>query len=158
MFFVISVALLAECKLLNEKMDENNHLKSAAGNGHIISNMVFEYTDTEIHDVLYKIITLSSVENCTSKDELDKIMKVWTTFVEPMFGVFSRLQDTEINKETMKHDYKGSVSSSWQSHGAPCARGFSTHLKSGYLFNPSVPQLGKENLKNFEVLFCLFLH
>ncbi|URD80417.1 hypothetical protein MUK42_10813, partial [Musa troglodytarum] len=122
MFFVISVALLAECKLLNEKMDENNHLKSAAGNGHIISNM----------------------------DELDKIMKVWTTFVEPMVGVFSRLQDTEINKETMKHDYKGSVSSSWQSHGAPCARGFSTHLKSGYLFNPSVPQLGKENLKNFE--------
>ncbi|CAL9131872.1 unnamed protein product [Musa acuminata var. zebrina] len=143
-------ALLAECKLLNEKMDENNHFKSAAGNGHIISNMVFEYTDTDIHDVLYKIIALSSVENCTSKDELDKIMKVWTTFVEPMFGVFSRLQDTEINKETMKHGYKGSVSSSWQSHGAPCARGFSTHLKSGYLFNPSVPQLGKENLKNFE--------
>ncbi|CAL9773940.1 unnamed protein product [Musa acuminata subsp. burmannicoides] len=144
-----SKALLAECKQVNE-MDDNMLLDRIAG-GHFIP-VVFEYTDAEIHDVLYKIIELSCHAYCTLEGELDKVMNIWTTFFEPMFGVFWQLQDTESNKENKKHDYRSSLSSSGQCSGGSDAEVAYESLISGHTSNLSVicTQIAKEQHENFE--------
>ncbi|XP_055810193.1 paired amphipathic helix protein Sin3-like 4 isoform X2 [Solanum dulcamara] len=82
-------ALLAEIKEINEnKCQEDDVLLSvAAGNGQpIIAHLEFEYPDSDIHEDLYQIIKYSCIEVCT-REQLDKVMKIWTTFLEPIFGV-----------------------------------------------------------------------
>ncbi|RRT65902.1 hypothetical protein B296_00040658 [Ensete ventricosum] len=151
-----SKALLAECKQVSET-DDKMLLDRIAGEGHFIP-VVFEYTDAEIHDVLYKIIELSCHANCTLEGELDKVMNIWTTFFEPMFGIFWRLQDTESNKENKKHDYRSSLLSSGQSSGGSDAKvaSESFSLISGHTSNPSVicTQIAKEHHENLEVINC----
>jgi paired amphipathic helix protein Sin3a len=49
--------------------------------------MSFEYVDSEIHEDLHKIIKYSCGEVCNSSDQLDKVMRIWTTFLEPILGV-----------------------------------------------------------------------
>ncbi|XP_009765634.1 paired amphipathic helix protein Sin3-like 3 isoform X1 [Nicotiana sylvestris] len=82
-------ALLAEIKEISEnKCKEDDVLLSvAAGNGQpIIPHLEFEYPDSDIHEDLYQIIKYSCSEVCT-REQLDKVMKIWTTFLEPIFGV-----------------------------------------------------------------------
>lgn len=82
-------ALLAEIKEISEnKCKEDDVLLSvAAGNVQpIIAHLEFEYPDSDIHEDLYQIIKYSCKEVCT-KEQLDKVMKIWTTFLEPIFGV-----------------------------------------------------------------------
>lgn len=82
-------ALLAEIKEISEnKCKEDDVLLSvAAGNGQpIIAHLEFEYPDSDIHEDLYQIIKYSCREVCT-REQLDKVMKIWTTFLEPIFGV-----------------------------------------------------------------------
>ncbi|KAK4715701.1 hypothetical protein R3W88_014039 [Solanum pinnatisectum] len=82
-------ALLAEIKEISEnKCKEDDVLLSvAAGNGQpIITHLEFEYPDSDIHEDLYQIIKYSCIEVCT-REQLDKVMKIWTTFLEPIFGV-----------------------------------------------------------------------
>lgn len=84
-----STALLAEIKEISEnKCKEDDVLLSvAAGNVQpIIAHLEFEYPDSDIHEDLYQIIKYSCKEVCT-KEQLDKVMKIWTTFLEPIFGV-----------------------------------------------------------------------
>lgn len=135
-------------------MDDNMLVDTIAG-GHFIP-VVFEYTDAEIHSVLYKIIELSCHVNCTLEGELNKVMNTWTTFFEPMFGVFWRLQDTESNKENKKHDYRSNLSSSGQCSGGSDAEVAYESLISGHTSNPSVicTQIAKEHHENFEVISC----
>ncbi|CAN4116256.1 unnamed protein product [Withania somnifera] len=82
-------ALLAEIKEISEnKCKEDDALLSvAAGNGQpIITHLEFEYPDYDIHEDLYQIIKYSCREVCT-REQLDKVMRIWTTFLEPMFCV-----------------------------------------------------------------------
>lgn len=82
-------ALLAEIKEISEnKCKEDDVLLSvAAGNGQpIITHLEFEYPDSDIHEDLYQIIMYSCREVCT-REQLDKVMRIWTTFLEPIFGV-----------------------------------------------------------------------
>ncbi|XP_060214426.1 paired amphipathic helix protein Sin3-like 4 isoform X1 [Lycium barbarum] len=88
-------ALLAEIKEISEnKCKEDDVLLSvAAGNGQpIIAHLEFEYPDSDIHEDLYQIIKYSCREVCT-REQLDKVMKIWTTFLEPIFGVPRQPQD-----------------------------------------------------------------
>lgn len=78
-------------------------LAIAAGNRRpIIPHMEFEYPDSDIHEDLYQLIKYSCCEVCTN-EQLDKVMKIWTTFLEPMLGVPSRSsQGTEDTEDVMK--------------------------------------------------------
>ncbi|KAK4598272.1 hypothetical protein RGQ29_015659 [Quercus rubra] len=97
-------ALLAEIKEISEKKRKEDDvlLAIAAGNRRpIIPNLEFEYPDPGIHEDLYQLIKYSCGEVCTT-EQLDKVMKIWTTFLEPMLGVPSRPQGAEDTEDVVK--------------------------------------------------------
>ncbi|KAM7506675.1 hypothetical protein LguiA_017128 [Lonicera macranthoides] len=97
-------SLVAEIKELKEKkQEEDNVLFSiAAGSQHPITpNLQFEYSDIEIHEDLHKLIKYSSEEVCTSKEQLNKVMRLWTTFLEPMLDVPSLPHGSESNEDSL---------------------------------------------------------
>ncbi|CAJ2647756.1 unnamed protein product [Trifolium pratense] len=96
-------ALLAEIKEINEKKlkEDDVLLANAAGNRRpIFPNLEFEYLDPHIHDDLYQLIKYSCGEVCTT-EQLDKVMKVWTTFLESMFCVPCRPQGAEDTEDVV---------------------------------------------------------
>ncbi|KAE8692347.1 hypothetical protein F3Y22_tig00110840pilonHSYRG00123 [Hibiscus syriacus] len=97
-------ALLAEIKEISEKKQEEHdlHLAIASGNRRsIIADMEFEYPDREIHEDLYQLIKYTCGELCTT-GQLDEVMKIWTTFLEPMLGLPSRPQGAEDTEDIVK--------------------------------------------------------
>lgn len=71
-------------------------LAIAAGNRRpIVPNMSFDYVDSNIHEDMYKIIKYSCGEVCSSSDQLDKVVRIWTTFLEPILGVQPRTHGAE---------------------------------------------------------------
>ncbi|KAA8529502.1 hypothetical protein F0562_033699 [Nyssa sinensis] len=117
-------ALLAEIKEISEKKRKEDDvlLAIAAGNRRpIIPNLEFEYPDSDIHEDLYQLIKYSCGEVCTT-EQLDKVMKVWTTFLEPMFGVPSRplgAEDTEDVVKAKNYITKSSAASVGECDGSP---------------------------------------
>ncbi|XAR51803.1 hypothetical protein NMG60_11006541 [Bertholletia excelsa] len=98
-------SLVAEIKEIKEKMLKVDDvvLAIAAGSRHpIIPNLEFEYSDSGIHEDLYNLIKYSCEEVCTTKEQLNKVMKLWTTFLEPMLGITSRSHGSEGNKDVGK--------------------------------------------------------
>ncbi|PKA63860.1 Paired amphipathic helix protein Sin3-like 4 [Apostasia shenzhenica] len=90
--------LLAEIKEISEKKtkDEEVLLSIAAANRRSkVPHIEFEYMDLDIHNDLYQIVKYSCQEVVTSSDQLEKVMKIWTTFLEPIFGVPPRIQKVE---------------------------------------------------------------
>lgn len=151
-----SLVLLAECKPFNERIDDHMLLKSVAGNGHTSPGMVFEYADPEIHNVLYKIMDLYSGANCTSNVESDKIMRIWTGFLDSMFGVISRDKDIESTEEKMYGSSIRDSSSGGQSHGSVGAKSSSRHFISDHTSKSSVIHTGFiRRTKKVEVIICI---
>ncbi|KAI8032315.1 Paired amphipathic helix protein Sin3-like 2 [Camellia lanceoleosa] len=98
-------SLVAEIKEIKEKMHRVDDvvLSMAAGSRHpICPNLEFEYSDTVIHEDLCKLIKYSCEELCTSKEQLNKVMRLWTTFLDPMLGVPSRPHDLESTEDVGK--------------------------------------------------------
>ena len=88
---------MTEIKEINEKKRKEDDvlIAIAAGNRRpIVPNMSFEYVDSKIHEDLYKIVKYSCGEVCSSSDQLDKVIKIWTTFLEPILGVQHQTHDT----------------------------------------------------------------
>ncbi|XP_009415815.2 paired amphipathic helix protein Sin3-like 4 isoform X1 [Musa acuminata AAA Group] len=122
-------ALLAEIKEINDKMKEEDDilLAVAARNRRpILPNMEFEYVDVDIHEDLYQIIKYSCGEVCTSLEQVDKVMKIWTTFLEPLMCVRSRnqgeedAQDAKPENRAVKTSMVG-VGENNRSSGVDCA-------------------------------------
>lgn len=132
-------ALLAEIKEISEKKRKEDDvlLAIAAGNRRpIIPNLEFDYPDHDIHEDLYQLIKYSCGEVCTT-EQLDKVMKIWTTFLEPMLGVPSRPQGAEDTEDVVKakiHAVKSTAASVGESDGSPS--GGATVMNSKQL-NPS---------------------
>ncbi|KAJ3685975.1 hypothetical protein LUZ61_015139 [Rhynchospora tenuis] len=98
-------ALLAEIKENSEKQRKDAEMLqsiSAWRNRSLQPDMNFAYTDHEIHSDLYKIIKYSCGEVCTSADQAEKVMLIWTTFLEPMLGVQPRGQGGDDKEEAVK--------------------------------------------------------
>lgn len=132
-------ALLAEIKEISEKKRKEDDvlLAIAAGSRRpIIPNLEFEYSDPDIHEDLYQLIKYSCGEMCTT-EQLDKVMKIWTTFLEPMFGVPSRPQGAEDTEDVVKsknNPVRNGAASVGESEGSP--GGGATIINSKHL-NPS---------------------
>lgn len=97
--------LLSEIKDICEKKRKEDDvlLAVAAGNRRpIVPNMDFDYVDRDIHDDLFQIIKYSCQEVCSSTDQLDKVVRIWTTFLEPMLGVSPRPQQAEETEDVPK--------------------------------------------------------
>ncbi|KAF5726781.1 paired amphipathic helix protein Sin3-like 4-like isoform X3 [Tripterygium wilfordii] len=113
-------ALLAEIKEISEKKRKEDDvlLAIAAGNRRpIIPNLEFEYPDSDIHEDIYQLIKYSCGEVCTT-EQLDKVMKIWTAFLEPVLGVPSRPEGAEDTDDVVK-SRNHSVKSSGESDGSP---------------------------------------
>lgn len=118
-------ALLAEIKEISEKKRKEDDvlLAIAAGNRRpILPNLEYEYPDSDIHEDLYQLIKYSCGEVCTT-EQLDKVMKIWTTFIEPMLGVPSRPQGAEDTEDVVKaknNSIRTGTASVVESDGSPC--------------------------------------
>ncbi|XVF44115.1 hypothetical protein PTKIN_Ptkin02bG0094400 [Pterospermum kingtungense] len=132
-------ALLVEIKEISEKKRKEDDvlLAIAAGNRQSITpNLEFEYPDPEIHEDLYQLIKYSCGEMCTT-EQLDKIMKIWTTFLEPMLGIPSRPQGAEDTEDVVKaksNNAKNGSPSVGESEGS---HGDGVVAKNSKLSNPS---------------------
>ncbi|KAK6931145.1 Histone deacetylase interacting domain [Dillenia turbinata] len=117
-------ALLAEIKEISERKHKEDDvlLAIAAGNRcPIIPNLEYDFPDPEVHEDLYQLIKYSSGEVCTT-EQLDKVMKIWTTFLEPMLGVPSRPQGAEDTEDVVKaknHVIQNAAVSAGESEGSP---------------------------------------
>lgn len=115
----MKLALLSEIKEISEKKHKEDDvlLAIAAGNRRpILPNLEFEYLDTDIHEDLYQLIKYSCGEVCTT-EQLDKVMKVWTTFLEPMLCVPCRPQGAEDTEDAVaKNSSRRNVA---ESDGSP---------------------------------------
>lgn len=115
---------MAEIKEISEKKHKEDDvlLAIAAGNRRsVVPHLEFEYPDQEIHEDLYQLIKYSCGEMCTT-EQLDKVMKIWTTFLEPMLGVPSRPQgaeDTEDSVKAKNQTVKSRAASVGESEGSP---------------------------------------
>ncbi|CAL9079689.1 unnamed protein product [Musa textilis] len=142
-------ALLAEIKEINDKMKKEDDivLSIAAKNRQpIVPNMEFEYVDLDIHEDLYQIIRYSCGEVCTSLDQLDKVMKLWTTFLEPLMGFQPQNRGAEGMRDVKpnSHSGKSSIAGLVKSNGSPDADGAGATKQSN----------GGENILSEQVASC----
>ncbi|CAN1322237.1 Paired amphipathic helix protein Sin3-like 2, partial [Linum perenne] len=85
-----SRSLITEIKELKDKQPKEDDvlLAFAAGKRQSIApNLEFEYSDVNIHEDLRKIVQYSCEEVCSTKEQLNRVMRLWTTFVELMLGI-----------------------------------------------------------------------
>ncbi|KAL6547202.1 hypothetical protein OROMI_022923 [Orobanche minor] len=98
-------ALLAEIKEMGEKNqneDDMALLSIAAGYKQPIKpDMVFEFPDPDIQEDLYQLMRYSCGEVCTP-EQREKVMKIWTTFLEEVLGVPSRPPSTEDEEDAVR--------------------------------------------------------
>ncbi|MFS7955943.1 putative transcription regulator Others family [Helianthus anomalus] len=108
--------LVSEIKEIKEKSqkDDDALLSIAAANRHsIVPNLEFEFTDKDLHEDLFKLINYSCNEICATEEQLYNVLRLWTTFLEPMLGVPSRpdnsdnLEDGETPTPSYNGDNKG---------------------------------------------------
>ncbi|XP_074324905.1 paired amphipathic helix protein Sin3-like 2 isoform X2 [Apium graveolens] len=110
-------SLVAEIKELKDKrqQEDNVLLSIAAGCKHpIIPNLVFDYADKGIHEDYYKLIKYSCDEICTSKEQVNKAMRLWCTLLESMLNVPSRppgSEDSEVASVSKHHGIKSAGTS-----------------------------------------------
>ncbi|KAJ8775063.1 hypothetical protein K2173_020067 [Erythroxylum novogranatense] len=90
-------ALVAEIKELKDKQQEDNVLLAfAAGNRQpLLPHQEYVYCDINIHEDLRKLVEYSCEEVCSTKEQLDKVMRLWTGFVEPVLGVANHPDGTD---------------------------------------------------------------
>ncbi|KAL3833187.1 hypothetical protein ACJIZ3_007923 [Penstemon smallii] len=119
-------SLVAEIKEIKEKQQKEDDvlLSIAAGSRHsIIPNLEFEYADNEVHEDIYKIIKYSCEEVCSTKEQLNKVLRFWTSFLEPMLGVYSPLhgseEATEDDGTSRDRSVKNTTTNIIESEGSP---------------------------------------
>lgn len=164
---------MAEIKELKEKrqQEDNVLLTIAAGCRHPITpNLKFDYSDTDIHEDFYKLIKYSCDEICTSKEQSNKAMRLWRTFLEPMLNVPSRpleSEDSEAALVSRHHALKSAATSVRERDGglgadaATVNSKLSKPLSNGdEIISPDQKDSGRKSLLNGNILakedgFCL---
>ncbi|KAK1423048.1 hypothetical protein QVD17_18342 [Tagetes erecta] len=82
-------ALLAEIKEMSEEKSIEDTILQCVAPGkkqNTIPHQEFKYSDLDIHEDLYQVMKYAVVQT-GSPEQINKAVKIWTTFVEPMLGV-----------------------------------------------------------------------
>ncbi|CAN6708712.1 unnamed protein product [Malus baccata var. baccata] len=130
-----NLTLVAEIKELKEKkqIEDDILLAVAAGNRQsIVPHMEYEYLDISLHEDLYKLVQYSCEEVFSTKEQLNKAMRLYTTILEPMLGVSSRPNDSEDDEDVDKsrNQAKNCIASSiGESDGSPGGDSATVNLK-----------------------------
>ena len=121
--FSMTLGLVAEIKEIKEKSqkDDDVLLTVAAGNRHYIApHLEYELTDKDIHEDLFKLIKYSCEEVCSTKKQVNKVLRLWTTFLEPKLCVPSRPENPD-NVEDVETSTRGATRNEGESDGRPGA-------------------------------------
>lgn len=98
--------LVAEIKELKEKQRKEDDLlfAIAAGNRQPVAPQLdYTFMDEGIHEDVFNLFRYSCEEVCSTKEQLNKVMRLWTSFLEPMIGLPSRSHSKgtfELNDKT----------------------------------------------------------
>ena len=92
-------------------------------------HMKFEYPDPDIQEDLYQLMKYACGEVCTPEQH-DKVMKIWTTFIEPVFSIPSR-SSVEDMKETVNNDSAKTLANFGEGNGIPVGEAASNMSKTG---------------------------
>lgn len=89
---------MAEIKEISEKKHQEDLLQAIAVRPILTfsPDLEFNYCDTQIHEDLYLLIKYYCEETCTT-EQSDRVMKLWITFLEPMFGIPLRSQAEDLS-------------------------------------------------------------
>nr|XP_043616510.1 paired amphipathic helix protein Sin3-like 2 isoform X2 [Erigeron canadensis] len=104
-------SLVAEIKEIKGKCQKDEdvlHIISAGSRHSISPNYEFEYADDDIHEDVFKLIQYSCEEICTGKEQLNKILNLWTTFLEPMLSVPSQSCNSRVSTNKVAGETDGS--------------------------------------------------
>ncbi|VVA94092.1 unnamed protein product [Arabis nemorensis] len=95
--------LVSEIKDISERKHKEDPLHAIAVGTRpsFTPDVEFSYSDPQVHTDLYQLIKYYCEEICAT-EQSDKVMKLWVTFLEPMFGVPSRSQTNETMKDVTK--------------------------------------------------------
>lgn len=96
-------ALLAEIKEMSGEDQNDEEMVCSVGARYrqpIIPHMKFDYTDPEIQQDLYQLMKYSCEEVCTP-EQRDRVMKIWTTFLEPFLGLPSHLSAVDVEPQVI---------------------------------------------------------
>ncbi|GJW09052.1 paired amphipathic helix protein Sin3-like protein 2 isoform X3 [Tanacetum coccineum] len=118
---VILIRLVAEIKETKEKSrkDDDVLYSVAAGSRHsIVPHLEYDLTDKDIHVDLFKIIKYLCEEVCSTKEQVNQVLKLWTTYLEPMLYVPSRPENFD-NVEDVEISTRGATTNEGESDGSP---------------------------------------
>ncbi|KAL1539386.1 paired amphipathic helix protein Sin3-like 3 isoform X1 [Salvia divinorum] len=136
-------AFLAEIREMSEK-DQNEDEKilfiSAGYRQPIKPHMKFEYPDPDIQEDLYQLMKYACGEVCTPEQH-DKVMKIWTTFIEPVFSIPPRPSAGDV-KETVKNDSATRLANFGEGNSIPFGEAASENHRSS-----DMPKAGGENIQ-----------
>ncbi|CAH8387248.1 unnamed protein product [Eruca vesicaria subsp. sativa] len=95
--------LVAEIKDVSDRKHKEDPLHAIAfgTKPSFTPDLEFSYSDTQVHSDLYQLIKYYCEEICAT-EQSDKVMKLWVTFLEPMFGVPSRSQTGQVMIDVAK--------------------------------------------------------
>jgi paired amphipathic helix protein Sin3a len=71
----------------SENMNTKSLVAEIKENKEKKQNLVFDYCNSGIHEDMSNIIEFSCKELCTTKDQLNKVKRIWTCLIQPMVGV-----------------------------------------------------------------------
>ncbi|CAH9088055.1 unnamed protein product [Cuscuta epithymum] len=177
-------ALVSEIKDIKEKNRKEDDVVHAiaAGNRHpICPNVELEYSDHEVHEDLYKLIKYSCEEVCSTKDQFNKVMRLWITFLEPMLlgvqshsqGSYANGNDVSSSKHHRHHSKINSGTIVGESEGSPSNDATLTNFKQSKIIynggdaNASPQQISSsktdalahgEGLTNSDAIALLHVH
>ncbi|CAJ2665561.1 unnamed protein product [Trifolium pratense] len=127
-------SLVTEIKEIKEKQQKEDDIVQSisAGAKHpLIPHLEFDFSDAEIHEDLYKLVRYSCEEVFSSKELFNKIMRLWSTFLEPMLGVTSQSHGTErIEDRKVGQNARSSVAPNVEGDGSPHRDSISRLAKS----------------------------
>ncbi|KAF8031803.1 hypothetical protein BT93_D0882 [Corymbia citriodora subsp. variegata] len=81
------VAEIKEMKEKRQKEDDSILAIAAANRQPIVPHFEYLFSDGSIHEDLHKLVKYSCEEVCSTKEQLNKVMRLWTTFLEPMLSI-----------------------------------------------------------------------
>nr|GEV80840.1 paired amphipathic helix protein Sin3-like 2 isoform X1 [Tanacetum cinerariifolium] len=114
------VVEIKEIKEKSQKDDDVLHCVAAGSRHSIMPHLEYDLTDKDIHEDLFKIIKYSCEEVCSTNEQVNQVLKLWTTFLEPMLCVPSRPENSD-NVEDVEISTRGATRNEGESDGSPGA-------------------------------------
>nr|GEX95440.1 paired amphipathic helix protein Sin3-like 2 isoform X3 [Tanacetum cinerariifolium] len=125
------VAKIKERKEKSQKDDDVLYSVAVGSRHSIVPHLEYDLTDKDIHKDLFKIIKYLCEKVCSTKEQVNQVLKLWTTFLVPMLYVPSRPKNFD-NVEDVEISTRDATRNEGESDGSPEADSFTfNNVKQG---------------------------